>query len=159
MKKKKVGGLTIIPVITLPVIMVQGVGIAAAEVVRMNEKKKKKTGWGDSPFHCGCRGHGRGWGCERGGGHGHGCRQCWRGGHGGYIMVGVLVTWWLQWLHCGGCGCEVVVVMVIALSCWSLHHGWGRGWWWWWLRLRLVDRHVAWTWFSLHVTDRQYIFT
>ena len=48
-KEKKKGGLTYAPVtllvIALPVVMVPGMGVAAAEVVRMNEKKGK----GDSP--------------------------------------------------------------------------------------------------------------
>ena len=38
-RKKKLGGLTVVLVVALPVVMVPGVGVAAAEVVRMNEKK------------------------------------------------------------------------------------------------------------------------
>ena len=55
MKEKKRWGLTCaavtLLVIALPIVVVlgMGVGIAAAEVVRMNERKKRKK-WGDSPL-------------------------------------------------------------------------------------------------------------
>ena len=63
--KNKKGGLTYVPVtllvIALPVDVVPGMGVTAAEVVRMNEKKW----WGGThhrPRHCPTCNRGRRWG-------------------------------------------------------------------------------------------------
>ena len=104
---------------------------------------------GDMGSHhrrCGHCGHGRG----RGHGRGHGCGghggRGGRGGRGGHVVVGVVVSWW--WLSCHGrgrgCGCGL----------WSWAGMWEVV-----VEVEVVDRRVAWTWFGLHVTNRQYIFT
>ena len=111
-KEKKERGLTYAPVtllvIALPILMVTGMGIAAAEVVRMKKKKWWEGTHCRPTHHCGCCGCGRR----------HGCAWV------GVVSVVVVVVSWL-WLwhgHCGG-GCIIVVVVVVVVGC---------GWWWWW---------------------------
>ena len=72
-KEKKERGLTYAPVtllvIALPVAVVPGMGVAAAEVVRMKEKKKRVGGTHHRPCHHPTRHRGR---HDRGGGGGGG---------------------------------------------------------------------------------------
>ena len=118
-KEKKEQGLTYAPVallvIALPVAVVPGMGIAAAEVVRMKERKKRVGGTHCCPRHHptrrrGHRGRGRGWARGHGCGRGHGRRRRRHGGCSGR----------------GGRGGHCVMVVV------GMGRGWGCGWWWWW---------------------------